>query len=169
MFIPGDQEESYRGCSRCSLAYLLEASTIHRDCSDSVRSLAPIRIIRSPAVAAYELMDPVTVQGRWSARTEYNVVVRHQAVVLGGLIPVQVQLAHLCSGAKIIKARFYLLEQHTVYDESVSGYVTFDGQRQVAEWPLALDGQTAHFQSWSQCLDLPELLAIALRISQLVA
>jgi hypothetical protein len=53
-----------------------------------------------------------------------------------------------------MKARFYLRETHTVEDNSVSGSMTYEGQRVVTEWPLDLN-KSGQLQSWQQCLHLP--------------
>ncbi|KAJ4256229.1 hypothetical protein NW762_009308 [Fusarium torreyae] len=74
LFICGDQEESFKGCLRCSMTYLLEASAIQEDSLRSLYAFRPIRIIRSPSFSSYELMDPATVQGKWSGKAEYNVL-----------------------------------------------------------------------------------------------
>ncbi|RGP67647.1 hect-type ubiquitin ligase-interacting cred [Fusarium sporotrichioides] len=154
LFIQGDQEETFKGCTRCSITYLLEASTIYSDYSRDVRSFAPIRIIRTPTFSSYELMDPTSAHGKWSTRAEYNVSVRHRAIALGGLIPIEAQVAQLCSTSKISKARVYLRETHTIEDKSISGSMAFEGQRVVTEWPLDLI-QPGQLQSWQQCLQLP--------------
>ncbi|GKU07142.1 hect-type ubiquitin ligase-interacting protein cred [Fusarium langsethiae] len=154
LFIQGDQEETFKGCTRCSITYLLEASTIYSDYSRDARSFAPIRIIRTPTFSSYELMDPMSAHGKWSTRAEYNVSVRHRAIALGGLIPIEAQVARLCSTSKILKARVYLRETHTIEDKSVSGSMAFEGQRVVTEWPLDLI-QPGQLQSWQQCLQLP--------------
>ncbi|KAJ4024918.1 hypothetical protein NW752_002372 [Fusarium irregulare] len=139
-FIRGDQEETFKGCNRCSITYLLEASTQPQD----VRSFVPIRIIRTPAFSSYELMDPSSVHGKWSTKAEYNVSVRHRAIALGGLIPIDAQIH---ASSKIVKARFYLREVHTVDD-------VYEGQRVVTEWPLDVKKES-ELQSWQQCLHLP--------------
>ncbi|XEV03046.1 hypothetical protein FSHL1_008333 [Fusarium sambucinum] len=154
LFIRGDQEETFKGCTRCSITYLLEASTIHLDSSKDTHSFAPIRIIRTPAFSSYELMDPTSAHGKWSTRAEYNVSVRHRAIALGGLIPIEAQVAQLCSTNNVSKARFYLRETHTVEANCTSGSIAYEGQRVVTEWPLALE-QQGQLQSWQQCLHLP--------------
>ncbi|KAF4990269.1 hypothetical protein FGRMN_8577 [Fusarium graminum] len=90
------------------IAYMLETSTIHRDATERSYSFAPIRIIRTPSFSSYELMDPTTVQGEWSDKAEYTFSIRHGAIALGGLIPIDAQLSQLSTTAKVIKARFYL-------------------------------------------------------------
>ncbi|KAF5680032.1 O-dinitrobenzene, calcium zinc resistance protein [Fusarium heterosporum] len=95
------------------IAYMLETSTIHRDATEKSYSFAPIRIIRTPSFSSYELMDPTTVQGKWSDEAEYNLSIRHRAIALGGLIPIDAQLSQLSPTAKVTKARFYLLTLNT--------------------------------------------------------
>jgi hypothetical protein len=102
-------------------------------------------------------MDPTTVQGKWAGKAEYNVSIRHRAIVLGGLIPIDAQIAQLGSTAKITKARFYLRERHEVEDEHSTNCVDYEGQRIVTEWPLDLD-HTRLLHSWQQCLHLPRAL-----------
>ncbi|KAM0371843.1 hypothetical protein ACHAPY_009788 [Fusarium culmorum] len=154
LFIRGDQEETFKGCTRCSITYLLEASTICSDSSKNAYSFTPIRIIRTPAFSSYELMDPTSAHGKWSTMAEYNVSVRHRAIALGGLIPIEAQVAQLCSTSNISKARFYLRETHTVEDKSLSEGMSYEGQRIVTEWPLNLN-QSGQLQYWQQCLHLP--------------
>ena len=89
-------------------------------------------------------MDPSSVHGKWSTKAEYNVSVRHRAIALGGLIPIDAQIH---ASSKIVKARFYLREVHTVDD-------TYEGQRVVTEWPLDVKKES-ELQSWQQCLHLP--------------
>lgn len=154
VFIPGDQQESFKGCSRCSITYLLEASTIHQDSSKRVQHALPIRIIRSPTLSAYELMDPTTAQGKWPKMAEYSISTRHQAIALGGLIPVQAQVTKLGPHVNITKARLYLREVHTI-DGLPTDPSTYYGQRIVTEWPLSLNAASQNEQAWSQCLHLP--------------
>ncbi|KAH6951400.1 hypothetical protein DER45DRAFT_635441 [Fusarium avenaceum] len=157
LFVSGDQKETFKGCNRCSITYILEASTIHYDTTESSYTFAPIRIIRSPAFSSYELMDPTTVQGKWAERAEYNVSIRHRAIALGGLIPIDAQIVQLSPTAKVIKARFYLRERHAVEDKHSMNCVDYEGQRIVTEWPLELD-DTRLLHSWQQCLHLPRAL-----------
>ncbi|KAF4953212.1 hypothetical protein FGADI_6187 [Fusarium gaditjirri] len=153
LFIRGDQEESFKGCTRCSITYLLEAWTIDEDSSDSFKTFSPLRIIRTPGFSSYELMDPTTVQGIWSEKAEYSVSIRHRAIALGGLIPIEAHLVPLNPTAKITNARFYLREKHDVENKSDDENPGYEGQRIVTEWPLELsDGPQ---QRWQQCLHLP--------------
>jgi arrestin-related trafficking adapter 4/5/7 len=98
-------------------------------------------------------MDPMTVQGKWSEKAEYNVSIRHRAIALGGLIPIEAHLAPLNPTAKITKARFYLREKHDVEDKSEAENTGYEGQRIVTEWPLELNDEPQ--QRWQQCLHLP--------------
>ncbi|KAF5009353.1 hypothetical protein FDECE_4409 [Fusarium decemcellulare] len=157
LFIRGDQEESFRGCNRCGMTYRLEASTIHEDSSDTFQDFVPIQIIRCPPLSAYELMDPTTVQGRWSKKVEFNVSVGYQAIALGGLIPVDAQLTKLEPQVKLVKAKFYLRECHTIRDKLATSVVTYQGQRTVTQWPLDLDN-AGHQWQWQQCLELPKVV-----------
>ncbi|WZH49621.1 hypothetical protein QYS62_010824 [Fusarium acuminatum] len=157
LFIDGDQKETFKGCNRCSITYILEASTINYDTTESSYNFMPIRIIRSPAFSSYKLMDPATVQGKWAGKAEYNVSIRHRAIALGGLIPIDAQIAQLSPRAKVTKARFYLRERHAVEDKSSTNCVDYEGQRIVNEWPLDLD-DTLLLHSWQQCLHLPRAL-----------
>ncbi|RGP77142.1 hect-type ubiquitin ligase-interacting cred [Fusarium longipes] len=154
LFIRGDQEETFKGCTRCSITYLLEASTIPSESFKDVRSFTPIRIIRTPAFSSYYLMDPASTNGKWSTKAEYNVSIRHRAIALGGLIPIDAEVAQICSTSRIVKARFFLREIHTAENKSVSGCVTYEAQRVVTEWPLDVN-ESGQFQSWQQCLHLP--------------
>ncbi|KAF4343550.1 HECT-type ubiquitin ligase-interacting creD [Fusarium beomiforme] len=153
LFIRGDQEESFKGCTRCNITYLLEAWTVHHGSSGSFKTFAPIRIIRTPGRTSYELMDPATVQGKWSEKAEYNVSIRHRAIALGGLVPIEAQLTTISPTAKITKARFYLREKHDVENSSGAAGSLYEGQRVVTEWPLELKDEPQH--RWQQCLHLP--------------
>ncbi|KAM0346268.1 hypothetical protein ACHAPU_005695 [Fusarium lateritium] len=157
LFVRGDQEESFKGCNRCSITYMLETSTTHRDDTESSYSFTPIRIIRTPSFSSYELMDPATVQGKWSDKAEYNISIRHRAIALGGLIPVDAQLSQLGPTTKVKKARFYLRERHAVEEKSSTDCMDYEGQRIATEWPLDLD-ETRQSHSWQQCLHLPRAL-----------
>ncbi|KAF4456362.1 hypothetical protein F53441_1521 [Fusarium austroafricanum] len=152
LFIRGDQEETFKGCNRCSITYLLEAWTTEQDSTHSFKTFAPIRIIRTPGFSSYELMDPATVQGKWSEKAEYNVSIRHRAIALGGLIPIEAQLTPVSDTTKVIKARFYLREVHTVDDRPGTDRI-YEGDRIVTEWPLELKDEPR--QWWQQCLHLP--------------
>ncbi|KAL6400066.1 putative HECT-type ubiquitin ligase-interacting protein creD [Ilyonectria robusta] len=158
LFIDGNQEESFRGCSRCSLNYRLEASAFSEDNSNSSWDFAPIRIIRCPALSAYELIDPITTHGKWAGKVEYNVSMAHQAIALGGLIPVDAQLAKLEPGVQVVKARFFLREVHSLQDETVPGRLAYEGQRTVMEWPLTIHDTRGQMHSWQQCFDLPRIV-----------
>lgn len=155
LFISGSQRESFRGCSRCALTYRLEASTINDTPQDDFQIFTPICIIRCPPVSCYELMDPVYAQGKWSGSVEYHVSLRHQAIALGGLVPVEARLAILEPGVVVTATRFYLSENHTIHDESDTQRLTFDGVRIVTDWPLILDNTSSTKYAWQQCLQLP--------------
>ena len=160
LLIPGDQEESFKGCRLCSIAYRLEASTLETCPSHSdVGTLVPIRIIRSPPISCYELMDPATSHGKWDTKAEYSVSIRHQAITLGGLIPVDVQLATLGPDVEVTNARFYLRESHIVHDPCVKDKISFYMQRKVEEWRLNVDDKSRELQTWQQCLHLPRIVS----------
>ncbi|KAH7137075.1 hypothetical protein B0J13DRAFT_640817 [Dactylonectria estremocensis] len=148
LLIDGNQEESFRGCSRCHLNYRLEASA----------AFAPIRIIRCPALSSYDLMDPITAHGNWAGGIKYNLSMGHQAIALGGLIPVEVQLFNLEPGVEVTRARFYLREVHTFHDEAAPGLMAYEAQRTVMEWPLTINNKRDQMRSWQQCLDLPKVV-----------
>lgn len=100
-------------------------------------------------------MDSFTVQGKWSAGVEYSVSVSHQAIALGGVIPVQIWLRQLGQGLEFSKARLYLRETHTLCANLPASSMTYMARRIVVEWPVALsNGQ--QLQTWEQHLQLPK-------------
>lgn len=155
VFIQGDQQESFRGCSRCSNTYQLEALIIHPDSSQTLQWFIPIRIIRLPSLSDYELMDPVTEQGKWMGKLEHSVSVSHKAIALGGLIPVHAVLSKLEDDVEVVKARFALYESHTTTDDGVPYY---EGRRLVEAWPLSVSNTDERTQVWEQCLKLPKVV-----------
>lgn len=82
----------------------------------------------------------------------------HQAIALGGLIPVEAQLAKLEPGIQVIKARFFLREVHALQDDTVPGLMAYKGQRTVIEWPLTINDTRNQMHTWQQCLDLPRVV-----------
>lgn len=128
------------------------------DNSNSSWDFTPIRIIRCPALSAYELIDPITAHGKWAGKVEYNLSMAHQAIALGGLIPVEAQLAKLEPGIQVIEARFFLREVHALQDETVPGLMAYEGQRTVIEWPLTINDTRDQMHTWQQCLDLPRVV-----------
>ncbi|KAJ4210914.1 hypothetical protein NW759_012947 [Fusarium solani] len=155
VFIQGHQDESFRGCSRCSNTYRLEASTIHEDSSQTLHDFIPIRIIRLPSLSAYELMDPVTEQGKWLGKIQHSVSLGHKAIALGGLIPIHAELAKIEDGVQVTKAKVCLYEHHKVLDD---GVLFYEGRRLVEEWLLDLNNTSEQIQTWEQCLKLPKVV-----------
>ncbi|KAH7147013.1 hypothetical protein B0J13DRAFT_664882 [Dactylonectria estremocensis] len=158
LFIQGNQQESFRGCSHCGITYTLEASTFCEGPSNGILSFAPIRILRSPPLSDFDLMDPVTAQGKWAGKVEYNVTVRHRAIALGGLVPIDAQLRKLEPGVQITMAKFYLRETHALNDRFLPDLVTYEGQRIVTEWPLSLDATGIRIPAWQEYLELPKVV-----------
>jgi hypothetical protein len=160
LLIPGDQEETFKGCHLCSIGYRLEASTLGECPSQSdTRTFAPIRIIRGLPMSCYELMDPATSHGKWDTKAEYSVSIRHQAVTLGGLIPVDVQLATLGSEVEVTKARFQLRESHIVHETCSTNKISTYMQKTVDDWPLHVDNPGKELHGWQQCLHLPRIVS----------
>ncbi|KAF4975103.1 hypothetical protein FZEAL_8051 [Fusarium zealandicum] len=157
-FINGNQQESMRGCDRCRITYRLEASTISEGPSNDFRDFVPIRIIRCPPLSDFELLDPITLQGKWLGRVEYSVSLRHQATALGGLIPIEAKIANVGAGLRLTSAKFYLRETHTVHDKHLADLFSYQGQRTVTEWPLLLCDKGRQGQTWQQCLHLPRIV-----------
>ncbi|RSM09306.1 hypothetical protein CEP52_004153 [Fusarium oligoseptatum] len=142
VFIQGHQDESFRGCVRCSNTYRLDAFTIYDDSSQTLQDFIPIRIIRLPSLSAYELMDPVTEQGKWLGKVQHSVSLGHKAIALGGLIPIHAELAKIEDGIQI----------------SDDGVPSYEGRRLVEEWPLDLSNFSERVQTWEQCLKLPKVV-----------
>lgn len=155
VFIQGHQDESFRGCSRCSNTYLLEASTIYEDGSRTLNDFLPIRIIRLPSLSAYELMDPVTEQGKWLGKIQHSVSLHHKAIALGGLIPIHAELEKIEDGVQVTKAKFCLYEHHKMLDD---GMLSYEGRRLVEDWLLDLNNTSERMQTWEQCLKLPKVV-----------
>jgi arrestin-related trafficking adapter 4/5/7 len=159
LYIPGNWDETFKGCRHCGVAYRLEATTSLQDSKTDVFTFAPIRVTRSPTVSSYELLDPVMTHGKWGAKAEYNISLRHQAIAVGGLIPVDVELGMLEPGVELKKAKFYLTETHIVHDESKSGAASFLGDRLVEEWNMEIVEPDQQVHSWEQCLSLPRIVS----------
>lgn len=155
VFIQGHPEESFRGCPRCSNTYRLDVFTIHQDSSQTLQDFIPIRIIRLPSLSAYELMDPVTEQGKWLGKIEHSVSLGHKAIALGGLIPIHADLAKIEDGVQVTRAKFCLYEHHKTLDDGVASY---EGRRLVEEWALDLSHKDEQVQTWEQCLRLPKVV-----------
>ncbi|KAL6900432.1 hypothetical protein GGI43DRAFT_427508 [Trichoderma evansii] len=157
LYIHGNQRETVRGCSQCSISYILEAKILTECGSETFGDSTPIRITRLPPLSAYELMDSFTAQGKWSVGVKYSVSVSHQAIALGGVIPVQIWLRQLDQGVEFTKARLYLQETHTLRANLPPNSITCIARRTVVEWPVALsNGQ--QFQTWEQHLQLPKVV-----------
>lgn len=125
--------------------------------SETFGDFVPIRITRCPALSAYELMDSFTAEGKWSESVEYSVSVSHQAIALGGEVPVQIWLRKLDQSVEFTKAGFYLRETHTLRANLPTSSVTYIAPRIVVEWPVALsNGQ--QLQTWEQRLQLPKVV-----------
>ncbi|KAK0392516.1 hypothetical protein NLU13_2011 [Sarocladium strictum] len=160
LLIPGHQTETFRGCHHCGISYKLEASTLSDGPAGSeISTFTPIRIIRCPATSCYELMDSVTSHGRWSTQAEYSVSVRHQAIPLGGLIPIDVQLATLEPDVKVASAGFVLQESHAVHKSGTGDNDAVYMDRVVERWPLEVDASSEDdMRTWHQCLHLPRIV-----------
>lgn len=159
LFIPGSWDETFRGCRNCSVGYRLEATTSTQHSKKDIFAFAPIRIIRSPTLSSYELLDPATTHGKWGANAEYNLSLRHQAIAVGGLIPVDVELGMLEPGVEVKKARCFLQETHIVHDECSADVAAFYGDRLVEEWRLDIPDEDQQVYTWEQCLPLPRIVS----------
>ncbi|KAI5459322.1 hypothetical protein BGZ63DRAFT_360969 [Mariannaea sp. PMI_226] len=158
LLIRGNQEESFRGCGRCAITYRLEAAILKEDGSEDFQDYVPIRIIRCPQESSYELMDPVTAQGSWCEKIAYSISLRHQAIALGGLIPIDAQITRIQHGATIMGAMFYLREHHKIHDKSITGPLIYQGQKIVSRWQLDLENRDGETQNWKLCLPLPKVV-----------
>lgn len=159
LLIPGDWKETFKGCRLCSVAYRLVASTLPDGTNNDIRSFTPIRIIRCPPLSSYELMDPVTTHGKWDRKAEYSISIRHGAIALGGLIPVDAQLATLEPGVQVTHARFFLRESHIVHEKCATDVVSLYEQRMVQEWRLVMGDKDGEMHSWQQCLHLSRVVS----------
>ncbi|KAI9148987.1 alfa-L-rhamnosidase [Paramyrothecium foliicola] len=157
--VPGNQKESFRGCRQCSFGYRLEGSAVGGSASGKILSFVPVRVTRGPESSSYELMDPTTSHGKWAGKTEYTASISHQAIALGGLIPVEAQIAKLDPDVTVTKARFYLRETHTARDGSATDATVDYLQRVVTEWPLEVGGKDSQIHCWQQCLELPKVVS----------
>jgi hypothetical protein len=159
IFVPGTQTESFKGCNLCSLSYRLEASTID-GCSAGPEhsTFTPIRITRCPASSCYELLDSVASHGKFGANIEYNMASRHQAIALGGLIPIDVRLAMLEPGVRLSNAKLHLREIHSAHKPATGTNTTVYMERTVEQWPLDIDTENQNLHTWQQCLHLPRIV-----------
>ncbi|KAI8301307.1 putative HECT-type ubiquitin ligase-interacting protein creD [Colletotrichum sp. SAR11_240] len=55
----------------------------------------PIRINRTVQNSAFELMDPMYMEGTWADNIRYSISIAHKAVALGTTIPLEIQLTPL--------------------------------------------------------------------------
>jgi hypothetical protein len=101
-------------------------------------------------------MDPATAHGKWVGKIEYNISIRHQAIALGGFIPIEAQLAKLEPGVEVKKGRFYLRENHETNTSNPTDTETY--YRLVKEWPLKFDHFNQDMHDWQHCLDLPRIV-----------
>jgi hypothetical protein len=158
-FVSGEETESFKGCRLCNLSYRLEASTIDECPANREHStFTPIRVIRCPATSCYDLLDSVTSHGKFGPNAEYSFSIRHQAIPLGGLIPIDAQLATLGPNVKLARARFHLQESHVVHKPGTGGNETIYMERIIEEWPLTIDDSSPNLQNWQQCLHLPRIV-----------
>ncbi|EQB56504.1 hypothetical protein CGLO_03485 [Colletotrichum gloeosporioides Cg-14] len=135
LVIPGNTPETFRGCSCCSISYQLSASTIRGKTSTSMpTAYQPIRINRTVQNSAFELMDPMYMEGTWADNVRYCISIAHKAVALGTTIPLEIQLTPLNKKLQIKQIKCELLESHKFAINTARPLQQFDGDRQVAEW-----------------------------------
>ncbi|TDZ36966.1 putative HECT-type ubiquitin ligase-interacting protein creD [Colletotrichum spinosum] len=135
IMIPGDTPETFRGCSRCSIAYQLTATTIRNKSSSSTpQAYRPVRISRTLGNSAFELMDASTVEGTWADKVKYSISIGHRAVALATAIPLEMRLTPLSDETRFSTVRCELLEEHRFQLGSRPVASAFLGDRTVAEW-----------------------------------
>ncbi|OHF04112.1 CreD [Colletotrichum orchidophilum] len=158
LFIPGDTLETFHGCSRCSIAYQLTATTIRSKTSSATpQTYRTIRINRTLPSSAFELMDPATVEGTWSERLRYSISIGHRAIALGTVIPLEMHFTPLKAGLRISRARCVLLESHKV-ETGKNQPSDFIGDRDVTEWEMSVknyENLEQRLYKTSQNLPLP--------------
>ncbi|EXF85166.1 CreD [Colletotrichum fioriniae PJ7] len=156
--IPGDTPETFQGCSRCSITYQLTATTIRTNNSSATpQTYKSIRINRTLPSSAFELMDPVTVEGTWGEKLRYSISIGHRAIALGTAIPLEMRFAPLKAGTRISQARCQLLESHKVMASSAQPS-SFVGDRNVAKWETPINNHEnleQRFYKTTQSLPLP--------------
>ncbi|KXH51513.1 CreD [Colletotrichum nymphaeae SA-01] len=156
--IPGDRPETFQGCSRCSITYQLTATTIRSNTSSATpQTYKTIRINRTLPSSAFELMDPVTVEGTWGEKLRYSISIGHRAIALGTAIPLEMRFAPLKAGTRISQAKCQLLESHKV-KAGKNQSTTFVGDRDVAEWETPINNHEnleQRFYKTTQSLPLP--------------
>ncbi|TEA10848.1 putative HECT-type ubiquitin ligase-interacting protein creD [Colletotrichum sidae] len=135
IMIPGDTPETFRGCSRCSIAYQLTATTIrNKNSSSTPQAYRPVRISRTLGNSAFELMDASTVEGTWADKVRYSISIGHRAVALATAIPLEMRLTPLSDETRFSTVRCELLEEHRFQLGSRPVASAFLGDRTVAEW-----------------------------------
>ncbi|KXH51991.1 CreD [Colletotrichum salicis] len=169
--IPGNTPETFQGCSRCSITYQLTATTIRSNTSSSApQTYKTIRINRTLPSSAFELMDPVTVEGTWGERLHYSISVGHRAIALGTAIPLEMRFAPLKAGTRISQAKCQLLESHKV-KAGKSQLTSFVGDRDVAEWetpnlPLPSEPKDCSPDMEAYDISMTHLLSIEITVQE---
>lgn len=139
IFLPGSTPETTKGCSRCSIAYYIKASTIRGNSESHPQAYRAIRIIRTLPTSAVDMMDASTVEGTWPRPLRYSASISHKAIALGTSIPFDLDLTVLDRKTRVASVRCQLVEIHRLEHPDVPGYQVYAGSREVCGWDL-LDG-----------------------------
>ncbi|KAK1479604.1 hypothetical protein CCUS01_04733 [Colletotrichum cuscutae] len=125
--------------------------------SKSSEGSTTVRVFETLSSSAFELMDPVTVEGTWGEKLRYSISIGHRAIALGTAIPLEMRFAPLKAGTRISQAKCQLLESHKV-KAGKSQQTTFVGDRDVAEWETPMNDHEnleQRFYKTKQSLPLP--------------
>lgn len=136
LLIPGKMPETTRGCYRCSIAYYLTARSIRTGSKTYPQALRAIRIIRTPPLSAFELMDALTVEGCSPSKFRYSASISHQAVALGTRIPTELGIQPMTPGLRLLAASCQLMEIHSIDDKHVAGNTNFATSHEICRWDL---------------------------------
>jgi arrestin-related trafficking adapter 4/5/7 len=110
LVIDGTMVETVEGLPNSHITYTLEAVVMRGKVGYDLHTQKPVRIFRTLGPASLELAHPMTVEGLWPDKIEYQVVLPRKGVIFGTEIVILVRTTPLLKGLRVGTLRCILFE-----------------------------------------------------------
>lgn len=144
LMLGGDTTESVEGMREANVRYRFKA-TIARKIGHDIHAHKQLRIIRTLADSALELIHAMSIEHIWPNKIEYSIVAPQKAVVFGSCVPLEMRFTPLLKGIEAAKINIKLVEVLELVLHSVHGVREHRKERDIESWVLPVSREE-HWQ-----------------------
>lgn len=112
--LPGDTAESVEGLPEASITYRLKATVGRGKLAYDLHTYKHLRIIRTVAPAALELLHAMSVENTWLNKVDYSIVIPQKAVIFGSCIIIKMRFSPLRKGLELGEITVRLIEHREI-------------------------------------------------------